>query len=318
VVVDDRTGRRTFVSAVYNSASKDFYKVARIAANGIRLMSTWLPGYPFPYPCETVFNGNDGMEYPMMVNDASEGNFDPTDLTVHEVSHTYFPFMMGVNEQHYAFMDEGWASFFDFNLTDSLTMSKSGSVRSYSTIAGRESDVPPMTLSSNLTGMAYTSASYARPQAAYMILLDQLGYEKFHNCMVEYMNRWKGKHPSPVDFFNTWNNASGQNLDWFWKPWFYEWGYPDLSIQGVVKNEAADNQWVVVERKGQLPVPLHLEVVYTDGSKGTFHLPASVWKDGKSIYRIACANGKTVKTAQLGNSKIPDAEPKDNTWNVKR
>ncbi len=77
VVVDDKTGRRTFVSAVYNTASTDYKEVARIAADGIRLMSTWLPGYPFPYPCETVFNGNDGMEYPMMCNDASTAPNSP-------------------------------------------------------------------------------------------------------------------------------------------------------------------------------------------------------------------------------------------------
>jgi hypothetical protein len=314
VVVDDKTGRRTFVSAAYDSKSKDFSRVAGIAANGVRLMSTWLPGYPFPYPSETVFNGNDGMEYPMMVNDASVGGGDPTDLTIHEVSHTYFPFMMGINEQHYAWMDEGWASFFDFNLGDSLNRTKNGSLRGYSYVAGKEADVPLMTLSSNLTGMAYGTASYARPQAAYVVLLDQLGYETFHRCMVEYMDRWKGKHPSPIDFFATWNNVSGQNLDWFWKPWFYEWGYPDLGIQGVVRNEAANHDWVTIERKGTFPVPLHLEITYSDGTQSTIHEPASLWSDGKTMYKVAAAAGKTVKSARLGSRVIPDSNTKDNTW----
>jgi hypothetical protein len=314
VVVDDQTGRRTFVSAAYDSKSADFYKVARIAADGIRLMSTWLPGYPFPYPCMTVFNGNDGMEYPMMVNDASTGQYDPTGLTVHEVSHTYFPFMMGINEQHYAWMDEGWASFFDMQLEDSLRNNKTGGVRGYGYMAGRESDVPPMTLSRFLSGGAYGIASYQRPQAAYLGLLDLLGYDKFHQCMTAYMNRWKGKHPEPYDFFYTWNTVSGQNLNWYWKPWFFEWGYPDLALLGVVKNEAASCDEISIRRKGNLPVAVFLSITYTDGTQTTEHRSADVWKDGKTELRIKGISGKKIKSATLGDRTVPDSNVKNNNW----
>ena len=313
VVVDDKTGRRTFVSAAYNSASSDYPQVAKIAADGIRLMSTWLPGYPFPYPVMTVFNGDDGMEYPMMCNDVSTAPNSPMGLTLHEISHTYFPFMMGINEQDHAWMDEGWAAFFDYLLTDSLSNHTEGGVRDYSAIAGTENDVPPMVKSRNLS-TAYRNASYQRPSQAYFTLLDLLGYEKFHSCMTEYMNRWKGKHPAPFDFFQTWNNASGQNLDWFWKPWFFDWGYPDLGIQGVIRDEAANRQVILVERKGNIPVPIHLEVEYKDGTKETFHQTAAVWRDGKQNVRIACAEGKSVKSAVLGATTIPDVDRKDNKW----
>lgn len=313
VVVDDKTGRRTFVSAAYNTASTDYPQVARIAADGIRLMSTWLPGYPFPYPVMTVFNGDDGMEYPMMCNDVSTAPRSPMGLTLHEISHTYFPFMMGINEQDHAWMDEGWAAFFDYLLTDSLSNHTEGGVRDYSSIAGTENDVPPMVKSRNLTA-AYRNASYQRPSQAYFTLLDLLGYETFHACMTEYMNRWKGKHPAPFDFFQTWNQASGQNLDWFWKPWFFDWGYPDLGIEGVVRNEAGNNQTILITRKGNLPVPLHLEVSYSDGSTQIFHQTAAIWKDGKQNYRIACPAGKTVKSASLGQTTIPDSDKADNKW----
>lgn len=314
VVVDDKTGRRTLVSAAYDTKSKDYYKVCRIAADAIRLMSTWLPGYPYPYPSMTVFNGNDGMEFPMMCNDASTGDRDPTGLTSHEISHTFFPFMMGINEQNYAWMDEGWASFFDLNLTDSLS-SVHGNTRGYSNFAGTESDVPPMVQSRFLSSPAYRNASYGRPQAAYLGLLDLLGYETFHRCMVEYMDRWKGKHPMPYDFFNTWSATSGQNLDWYWKPWFFDWGYPDLGIQGVVQDESAGRQYILVERVGAQPIPIQLEVEYTDGTKEVFHQKSDVWRDGKSSLRVFCAVGKKVKTATLGGLRIPDTERKNNVWN---
>ncbi|MBC7774079.1 MAG: M1 family metallopeptidase [Phycisphaerae bacterium] len=313
VVVDDKTGRRTFIGAVYNTASTDYPQVAKIASDGIRAMSTWLPGYPFPYPAMTVFNGDDGMEYPMMCNDVSTAPNSPMGLTVHEISHTYFPFMMGINEQDHAWMDEGWAAFFDYLLSDSLSNHTEGRVRDYSSIAGTENDVPPMVKSRNLS-TAYRNASYQRPSQAYFTLLDLLGYEKFHACMTEYMNRWKGKHPAPFDFFQTWNNASGQNLDWFWRPWFFDWGYPDLGIQAVVSDEAAHCQVIVVQRKGNIPVPIHLEVEYSDGSKETFHQTAAAWRDGKQNVHVACAEGKTVKSVVMGGTTIPDVDRKDNKW----
>jgi hypothetical protein len=313
VVVDQSTGRRTFVSAAYHTGSKDYYRVARIAHQVVDLLSRWLPGYPFPYPSITVFNGNDGMEYPMMVNDASLGDDDPTSLTAHEVSHTYFPFMMGINEQEYAWMDEGWANFFDFYLTDSIT-GKPNEYVGYSFQAGTDSDVPPMVRSRNLSGGSYGIASYSRPEAAYHALLDLLGYDLFHKCMVEYMDRWKGKHPMPHDFFNTFNQVSGQNLDWFWRPWFYEWGYPDLAVEGVVRDEAANSSSVVVARRGSLPVPIRLEVTYTDGSRETFRQNAAIWRDGKQQYRVRTAAGKTVQKAQLGFRSTADGDRGNNAW----
>ncbi len=313
VVVDDRSGRRTLVSAAYNTAATDYKEVARIAADGIRLMSTWLPGYPFPYPSETVFNGNDGMEYPMMCNDASTAPNSPMTLTVHEVSHTYFPFMMGINEQDYAWMDEGWAAFFDYMLSDSLSKHTQGRVRDYSTIAGTENDVPPLVRSRNLT-IAYRNASYQRPQQAYFALLDLLGQQNFQRIMTEYMNRWKGKHPGPFDFFLTWNNASGQNLDWFWQPWFFEWAYPDLAIQDVVQEEADKRPVVLVDRIGAQPVPVVLTLEYADGTRETIRLTAAVWKAGKKQLRIPGETGKKIKSAQLGAKTVPDVDRKNNSW----
>ncbi|MCC7464927.1 MAG: hypothetical protein IT261_01580, partial [Saprospiraceae bacterium] len=157
VTVDDKTGRSTFVSAVYDSKSNDFKRVARIASDGIRLMSTWLPGYPFPYPCLTVFNGNDAMEYPMMINDASVSDEFVTGLTVHETAHTYMPFMMGINEQYYAWMDEGWANFFDHFLADSLE-GKNRVMRGAGGF-GNDWEVPPMVPSRALDNRSYSFAA---------------------------------------------------------------------------------------------------------------------------------------------------------------
>jgi Peptidase family M1 domain len=315
VVVDDKTGRRAFISAVYDSGSNDFKKVARIAADGVRLMSTYLPGYPFPYPCLTIFNGNDGMEYPMMVNDASTSDEGVMGLTIHESAHTYFPFMMGINEQYYAWMDEGWANFFEHFTSDSLTNTKK---QIWGASFGNDWDVPPMVPSKNINGSTYWFESYTRPQFAYTQLLDHLGYETFHKCMTAYMDRWKSKHPGPYEFFNTFNDVSGQNLNWFWKPWFFEFGYPDLGINTVARLDHASgsNQQVVyVDNKGNIPVPIHLTFYYTDGSKETRHETAGIWKDqGRKTAQFETTVGKTLKRVTLGGKTIPDVLPKDNSW----
>jgi hypothetical protein len=313
VQVDDKTGRRTFVSAVYNSTSEDFVRVARIAADGIRLMSTWLPGYPFPYPCETVFNGNDGMEYPMMVNDMSVSEDQVHGLTVHEVAHTYFPFMMGINEQYYGWMDEGWANFFDDHLVDSLKH-EVGTANWYGYGAGSDTDVPLMVPSINTSSSSLGLHSYARPQMAYTALLDQLGYDVFHQCMTTYMDNWKSKHPMPYDFFNTFNTISGQDLNWFWKPWFFEIGDPDLAIQSVKKDETEPRFNVVIEKKGNFPVPIILLIEYSDGDRERFHYKPDVWKNGEKTIKIPCGKGKIIKKATLGDSKTPDSNGKDNVY----
>ena len=179
-------------------------------------------------------------------------------------------------------------------------------------MAGTDDDVPPMTRSSFLSNPAYRIASYTRPQAAYLTLLDLLGYPTFHRCMTGYMDRWQGKHPTPYDFFNTWNALSGQNLNWFWKPWFFEWGHPDLGIRSV--RPAGKSHVVTVERKGSIPVPVHLEVTFADGSNQTFHAAASVWRDGATTYEVALPKGRTPISASLGGNTIPDTQTSDNTW----
>ncbi|TNE59250.1 MAG: hypothetical protein EP344_08740 [Bacteroidetes bacterium] len=307
-LVDPATGRQALVSAAYNPDSKDYYEVCRIAAQGLEVMSTYLPGYPYPYPRMTVFNGQGGMEFPMMCNDGSTYPRSPISLTVHESAHTYFPFMMGINEQYYAWMDEGWAAFFDVLVTDSLAGKPQGRLRGYGNQAGTDIDMPPMTPSRHLDNPAYRVASYNRPQAAYITLYQMLGYERFHQCMVEYMNRWKGKHPQPFDFFHSWNAASGENLDWFWKPWFFDWGYPDLAVTGV------DNAGITIENTGTMPVTVVAHVEYTDGTDEYIRRTASVWKSGNKTIQLPVRKGNTVKRVTLGDRLVTDARTENDVW----
>jgi hypothetical protein len=119
VIVDKKQKRSSFIQTAYNKQSTDFYEVAEISKKTIDYLSNVMPAIPFPYPRMTVFNGDGGMEFPMMVNDRSTGSKSETvNLTSHEIAHTYFPFFMGINQERFSWMDEGWAQFLPAEFQD--------------------------------------------------------------------------------------------------------------------------------------------------------------------------------------------------------
>jgi hypothetical protein len=319
-VVDATSGRRTTVGAAYDPKSEDFTQVARFGRESVAYFSTQMPGVPFPYPNLTVFNGSGGMEFPMMVNDGSMGTNleEAAEVTAHEIAHTYFPFYMGINERRYAWMDEGWASFlpnripFRKSAADAQTFTVQRTNAAYlSMYAGKEEEMPMMTPTNLLTGFSYGFATYFRPAVAYATLEEVLGRDKFKGVLQEYMRRWNGKHPMPYDFFYSFNAAAGEDLTWFWRPWFFEKGYPDLALRVTPEGNGTK---VVVERKGSLPVPVHLQVTYADGTVETYAETARVWKDGAAEFAVEKTFTKPVRTVTLGDSQVPDANPRDNTY----
>ncbi|NJD21798.1 MAG: M1 family metallopeptidase [Melioribacter sp.] len=319
LVVDEKTGRRTFIDAAYNKASKDFYGVAEIARKAIESFSTQIPGVPYPYPEMTVFNGVGGMEFPMMVNDSSVPELQGTvHLTSHEISHTYFPFFMGINERKYAWMDEGWATMlpFDFQTANAPGYDpRTRNAQGLSEFAGNEQDIPPMVLSYELRGASYRTASYRRPGAAYEFLRQTLGEDLFKKCLHEYMNNWNSKHPVPFDFFFSFNNTAGQNLNWFFKPWFFETKYPDLSLSA---DKRKDGVSISISNKGGLPVPIKIKFYYDDGTDAVVYDKTSdEWKTGNVGITTVIPSKKNVIKAELGNTQIPDVNRNDNVVEFK-
>lgn len=118
----------------------------------------------------------------------------------------------------------------------------------------------------------------------------------------------------PYDFFNTWNEVSGQNLNWYWKPWFFDWGYPDLGIRGVEKDPAANRDLILIDRLGNLPTPIYLDLTYEDGSTERLHRGADAWREGKTQLTIPAQVGKSLKNLTLGAPTVPDTDRKNNVW----
>ena len=315
LVVDPATGRRTRVDAVFNPAHKDFYEVADFARKTVESMSYRFPAWPFPYKHETVFDGLDQMEYPMMVNDNPlNRREDAIELTDHEIFHTMFPFYMGINETKYAWMDEGWASIGEWVISpmiDSSIVDLYG-IGEYSANAGKEGDLPVITLSTQESGLTYFLNAYAKPAMGYAYAMDLLGDSLFRKGLHRYIRDWHGRHPMPLDFFGSMNAGSGRNLDWFWKRWFYDDGVPDLAIKEVQhKGKAA---FVVVANKGGKPLPVDLAIEFTNGSTKTIHRSAVVWEKGNPETVVPVGSELGIKKISLGSAHVSDSNPADNVW----
>lgn len=317
VMVDSASGRRVLISAVYPPGLTHYEKVAGIACQAVQYMSFQWPGMPFPYPQATVFaNGRKtgGMEFPMMANDGAPDDLtDLQGLTYHEVFHNYFPFALGTNERKYAFMDEGWAHYFPTGFLAQVApeyVYLQNSVRSYAAFAGSENELPPMIPTYILNDYAsQRMTAYQRPAIAYHLLREELGDAVFGSALREYFQRWQGKHPMPYDFFATFDRVSGQSLEWFWRPWFFEHGRPDLAV------EPPDNGNIIrIRRLGVMPVPVHLQIDFTDGTSTMIEQKASVWKDGMRDLEIEVPAQKTIEKLELGNEWIPDSNPANNKW----
>lgn len=317
VMVDSATGRRVRVDAIYPDSSNSFQKAARYARQSVEFMSFRWPGYPYPFEHMTSFsNGtrNGGMETPMMANDGDpKDTIQTANLVFHEISHSYFPFFMGTNERKYAWMDEGWATWFTGKFSELMAPQYpyfQRLARRFGHFSGREMEVPLMLPSNLICNFSYYQVqAYTRPGLAYQFLDNALGDTLFKKALLTFMHRWHGKHPIPYDFFNTFKNVTGENLMWFFKPWFWGPGYADQAVK-VVENRNK----IEVVNKGGLPMPVKVVCTYADGSKETFTRSTAVWQTGKKQIEIQANQNKQLKKVVLGSPYIPDVYPNNNVW----
>ena len=320
-VVDSNSNYSVFVQAVYPADSPDFHEVVEISKKLITYFSNDMPGIKFPFPSFTAFNNGrsgGGMEFSMMINDGSPEILEHTvSLTAHEMAHQYFPFYVGTNEKKYAFMDEGWAVMLIFKYMENMTGFNSRLARNvavYQDLAGTEDDIPGIIPSLSQTYSAYRNSAYDRSSIAYEILRDMLGDKLFLESLQEYIHIWKGKHPTPYDFYFTFNKVTGQDLNWFWNPWFFEIGYPDLAIDKVSIQQGKAT--IKIESVGNIPVPIKLTVYYEDDSSEMFYYKADVWRSSIRTFITEIELTGILKEIRLGDINIPDSNRENNLYLV--
>jgi len=259
------------------------------------------------------------MEYPMMVNDFTDPDeHDMMSLTDHEVAHSFFPFFMGINESRYAFMDEGWAAFFELLQTrEQMPVPEANAlwsrfyVNRWITDNSPGVDLPIITPSNELKDPAYERNSYGKPALAYLALKDMLGDELFGKCLREYIRRWNGKHPTPYDFFNTFNNVAGKDLNWFWKNWFFENNYPDISLKEVYLHKGGVR--FTLENPGGFAVPITLKLRFLDNTTALLHETPEIWKNKKQIQILYATKNNLVKV-EVVHDVFLDVNLKNEVW----
>jgi len=289
--------KRVLVNAVYNNSSKNYRSIAEICRKSIEYYSNIAPAILYPYPLLTAFNGEvKGVEFPCMINDQEENKIGTLFTTTHEIAHTYFPFYVGTNEQEYSWMDEGLASMIGVSAlaelmgTDEANILRKATGKYHTQSAKLAIDIPLMTGTHSAGDFTSGFITYIRPITAFSLLFDYLGKEKFNQVIQEFTDQWKGKHPIPYDLFYVFNKVAGEDLGWFWKPWFFDLGYADIGIGKI--EYSTDKTIIQIENIGSFPIPVNLRVKYKDGTEKTVMLKMDIWQSGIKLYEIEILKGE--------------------------
>lgn len=189
---------------------------------------------PYPYPVAQSVEAANGMEYPMICFNFGRTEKDGTyseatkngmiGVIIHEVGHNFFPMIINSDERQWSWMDEGLNTFVEYlteELWDNNFPSRRGAAHTIVDYMKLPKDQlePIMTNSENIN--QFGPNAYSKPATGLNILRETImGRELFDKALKTYAKRWAFKHPEPADFFRTMNDASGENLDWFWRGWF--------------------------------------------------------------------------------------------------
>ena len=215
--------------------------------------------FDYPYPIAISVNGpQGGMEYPMITfngprpyEDGTYFRKKPKDMDVagkhsknslvtvivHEIGHTWFPMVVNSDEREWTWLDEGLNTFVQFLAEEAWQENYGGGSGYPERVVDymlSEPQTPLMTQSDSL--VQFFNNAYRKPATALNILRETvLGRDLFDYAFKEYARRWKFKRPTPADFFRSMEDASGVDLDWFWRGWFYGTQHVDISIDRVTQ-----------------------------------------------------------------------------------
>jgi hypothetical protein len=273
----------------------------RVVAHTLKTYSKYTFDYPYPKAI-SVSAEDQGMEYPMICwnygrpdeNGVVSDNikYGMTSVIIHEVGHNFFPMIVNSDERQWSWMDEGLNTFLQY-LTEQEYMPNYPSRRGpaskiVSYMSGDQKFLEPIMTNSESIHQ-FGSNAYAKPATGLNMLRETImGHELFDHAFKTYANRWKFKHPTPEDFFRTMEDASGVDLDWFWRGWFYSTNYVDIAITDV-------KQYYVTETQPKEAKDVSIKKGRFDQEKGPF------------VYMVANgpdANKTPVKALAIGDVKL--------------
>ncbi|MGI9583702.1 M1 family metallopeptidase [Chryseobacterium sp. RRHN12] len=277
--------------------------------------------YEYTYPAATNVAGNEGgMEYPGIVfcHMDSKGE-DLWGVTDHEFGHNWFPMIVGSNERLFAWMDEGFNTFINGLSTEAFNKGeyyrKPNLARSGVYLLNDNLE-PVMVGPDNMKERSIGALAYFKPGTGLEVLREAiLGPEKFDKAFRTYIDRWAFKHPTPWDFFHTMENVSGEELNWFWRGWFFNKWKIDQAVKNVqyVNGDFKNGVQITVENIGQLPMPSTVQIRFKDGTAQTVKIPVEVWKRNTE-WTFKVDSTKEIDEVKLDpDSVVPDVNLENNS-----
>ena len=260
-----------------------------------------------------------GMEYPGIVfcdyRDKTESLWGVTD---HEFGHNWFPMIVGSNERKYAWMDEGFNTFINslstknFNNGEYYSPENIRQMTPYYFDRDPIVNIPDVIQDNNLGIAAYMKPGYGLTMLRELVL----GEKRFDYAFKEYVNRWAFKHPTPLDFFRTMEDAAGEDLGWFWKGWYINDWKIDQGVKDVtyIQQDATKGSVITIENLEKMPMPVTLEIKEVDGTTKRVLLPYEIWQRG-STWSFRHDSKSAIESILIDpDNRLPDVNARNNQW----
>jgi len=282
--------------------------------------------FPYPYPTAINVNGPvGGMEYPMIVFCANrrsrEGLFG---VTTHELGHEWFPMIVGNNERLYAWMDEGFNTFINIYsarayFPDQAWLRTRGQAEQWAQFAATGRDEPGITPADRVTPELLGQVAYSKPATGlYLLRHAILDSTRFDAAFREYAARWAFKHPTPADFFRSFEDGVGEDLAYFWRGWFLRTDVVDQAVDSVrARRDSTSNTaftGILLSSPGGLPMPVDLRLTFADASVENTRLPVEIWFEGDHFTYVRAFPKELVKVEVDPDKRFPDVRRQNNTW----
>jgi hypothetical protein len=309
--------RKVLVHTLYRPSAPEWEEANKMVRDALEYFSEqW---YPYPYSHMTSVEGPiEGMEYPMLTFDPRAPSREERQwVLAHELGHQWMPMIVGSNERLYPWMDEGFNTFIDLAAAakyfagtaygDSIEVHPLHLYRDHA-IAGQEQ--PLITRPVEVKDLFW--AGYQKPALMMQTLrYEVLGKERFDTAFRAYLRAWAYKHPTPADFFRLMRDASGMDLDWFWRDWVFTTARLDQAVDSIGRTQ--DGEKVFLSNRGSMMLPLEMDLTFRDGSSERVRLPVEMWNQGsKFAYRLRSA--KEVRRVVLDPRRVfPDVDRANNT-----
>ena len=243
----------------------------------------------YPYDQYSVIQGGDGgMEYAMCTLITGKRSFGSlVGVTAHELAHTWFQFLLASNEAKHEWMDEGFTSYISDYAMDAINNTNlknpaAGAYNGYYYLVKSGKEKPQSTHADRYeTNMAYGITAYNKGS----VFLSQLGYiigeDNLKKTLKKYFDDFSFKHPRPLDIIRSAEKISGLELDWYLMDWTQTTNTIDYAITSLEENNSITT--VNLERIGLMPMPLDLEVEYTDGTTEQYYIPLQMMRGEKPV-----------------------------------